>query len=62
MLRRQRRAPASRTRPTGPRLLGVTSYGGIYPNSFAFVACGLKGFPDVYTRVAAYLAFIQPYL
>jgi len=47
---------------TGPRLLGVTSYGGIYPNRFAFVACGLKGFPDVYTRVAAHLAFIEPYL
>ncbi len=48
--------------PTGPRLLGVTSYGGIYPSRFAFVACGLKGFPDVYTRVASYLDFIQPYL
>ena len=48
--------------PTGPRLLGITSYGGIYPNRFAFVACGLKGFPDVYTRVSAYLGFIQPYL
>ena len=48
--------------PTGPRLLGITSYGGIYPNRFAFVACGLKGFPDVYTRVSAHLGFIQPFL
>ena len=48
--------------PTGPRLIGITSYGGIYPNRFAFIACGLKGFPDVYTRVSAYLGFIQPYL
>lgn len=48
--------------PTGPRLLGVTSYGGIYPRRFEFVACGLKGFPDVYTRVSAYLHFIAPYL
>lgn len=48
--------------PTGPRLLGVTSYGGIYPRRFGFVACGLKGFPDVYTRVSAYLPFIAPYL
>lgn len=48
--------------PTGPRLLGVTSYGGIYPRRFEFVACGLKGFPDVYTRVSAYLPFIAPYL
>lgn len=46
----------------GPRLIGVTSYGGIYPNNFAFVACGLKGFPDVYTRVSAFAPFIQPYL
>ena len=48
--------------PTGPRLLGVTSYGGIYPFRFSFVACGLRGFPDVYTRVSAHLPFIQPYL
>lgn len=47
---------------TGPRLIGVTSYGGIYPSNFSFVACGLKGFPDVYTRVSAFLPFIQPYL
>ena len=48
--------------PAGPRLLGVTSYGGLYPPNFGFVACGLKGFPDVYMRVSAFQSFITPYL
>jgi secreted trypsin-like serine protease len=45
--------------PAGPRLLGVLSYGPVYPDRFETVACGLKGFPDVYTRVASGRAFIE---
>lgn len=47
---------------SGPRLLGVTSYGSIYPQRFDYVSCGLKGFPDVYTRVSAHLPFITQHL
>ncbi len=50
------------TRPPARACLGVTSYGGLYPPNFGFVACGLKGFPDVYMRVSAFQGFITPYL
>jgi secreted trypsin-like serine protease len=47
--------------PAGPRLIGVAeaSSGPRKPNPFFFVICGLKGFPSLHSRVAAYLGFIQ---
>ena len=46
----------------GPMLVGITSFGPRYPKRFSWVACGLKGYPDVYTRVSSYLFFIQQHL
>jgi trypsin len=43
----------------GPRLVGVLSYGPEYPPRFDPVSCGLKGFPDVYMRVASSRTFID---
>jgi hypothetical protein len=43
----------------GPRVAGVLSYGQVIPRRSNEVACGLKGLPDVYTRVDSGLAFIQ---
>ena len=46
----------------GPLLVGITSFGPRYPKRFSWVACGLKGYPAVYTRVSSYLFFIQQHL
>lgn len=46
--------------PSGPRLVGVAStVGGKRPRGFAWVRCGLQGQGAVYTRVSAFLAFVQ---
>lgn len=45
--------------PSGPRLMGITSYGASSGRKFFFVLCGLKRKPGVYMRVAAHLPFIQ---
>ena len=45
--------------PSGPRVVGVVSYGPSYPRIFSWLRCGLKGFPGAYTRVSSHLGFIQ---
>ena len=46
--------------PSGPQLVGVAStVGGKRPRGFAWVRCGLQGQGAVYTRVSAFLDFIQ---
>ena len=47
--------------PEGPRLIGITeaSSAPTKRNPFFFVACGLKGFPSLHTRVFNFTGFIQ---
>lgn len=47
--------------PAGPRLVGVAEATAAPPkrSAFGFVWCGLKGFPGLHTRTAAWLSFIQ---
>jgi secreted trypsin-like serine protease len=47
--------------PEGPRLIGITeaSSSPTKRNPFSFVACGLKGFPSLHTRVFNFTGFIQ---
>ena len=47
--------------PAGPRLIGITeaSSAPTKRNPFFFVACGLKGFPSLHTRVFNFTGFIQ---
>ncbi len=42
----------------GPRLVGIVSFGASNP----FLLCAEKGFPGVFTRVSAYLSFLQPFV
>ena len=44
---------------SGSAVFGVTSGGGASPKGFFFVLCGLKRKPGLYTRVAAYVPWIQ---
>lgn len=43
----------------GVRVLGVVSFGGVSPPKFFFVRCGLRRYPGAFTRVSAFLPFIQ---
>lgn len=50
--------PLVASTPGGPRLVGLSSFG----LTTLFILCGERGFPGVFTRVSAYLPFLQPYL
>ena len=49
--------PLVATTPSGPRLVGLVSFGLSSP----FILCAEKGFPGVFTRVSAFLSFLGPY-
>jgi secreted trypsin-like serine protease len=53
--------PMVASTPAGLRLVGVAEATAAPPKrtAFGFVYCGLKGFPAIHTRVAAWLSFIQ---
>jgi secreted trypsin-like serine protease len=53
--------PMVASTPVGLRLVGVAEATAAPPKrtAFGFVYCGLKGYPAIHTRVAAWLSFIQ---
>ena len=49
--------PLIASTPDGPRLVGTVSFGVSSP----FILCGERGLPGVFTRVSAYLPFLEPF-